>query len=90
MSKSSHVENVIEPPIDLEESDSRKKLAMMLIKLFEHWELDQRSQLNVLGLSEQSRRDRGIYSAGHRYNDPFLCFIFHKQYHYTIILFFLY
>jgi hypothetical protein len=36
----------------------------MLIKIFEHWELDQRSQLNLLGLSEQSRGVLDKYRKG--------------------------
>jgi hypothetical protein len=66
MSKSSHL---IKPPlleskIDLEDPNSRKKLAVMLMKLFEHWELDQRSQLNLLGMSEQSRSALDKYRKG--------------------------
>lgn len=41
--------------IDLDDDETRKKLASMLIKLFDHWELDQRAQTNLLGLSELSR-----------------------------------
>lgn len=56
-SKHTHLDS----PVDLGTPEARKKLAMMLMKLFEHWELDQRSQLNLLGLSEESR------SALHKY-----------------------
>ncbi len=62
--KSSILNPHIESPIDLEATEARKKLAVMLMKLFEHWELDQRSQLNLLGLSEESRSALNKYRKG--------------------------
>ena len=50
--------------VDLEEPNSRKKLAIMLMKLFEHWELNQRSQTNLLGISELSRSTLDKYRKG--------------------------
>lgn len=62
--KSSMQHAHIDSQVDLEAPEARKKLAMMLMKLFEHWELDQRSQLNLLGLSEESRSALNKYRKG--------------------------
>ena len=43
------------PAPDLNDPASRKRLAQMLLKLFEHWELDTATQLDLLGLSTTSR-----------------------------------
>lgn len=53
-----------EKNVDLESPEARRKLASMLMTLFEHWELDQRSQLNLLGLSEESRSALSKYRKG--------------------------
>lgn len=50
--------------VDLEDPSSRKKLAIMLMKLFEHWELNQRAQTSLLGISEQSRSTLDKYRKG--------------------------
>jgi hypothetical protein len=50
--------------VDLEDPNARKKLAIMLMKLFEHWELNQRSQTNLLGISELSRSTLDKYRKG--------------------------
>lgn len=63
-SKPSILNPNIKAQVDLESPESRKKLAVMLMKLFEHWELDQRSQLNLLGLSEESRSALNKYRKG--------------------------
>lgn len=39
----------------LESAASRTQLAMMIMRLFELWDLDTGAQLNLLGLSETSR-----------------------------------
>jgi hypothetical protein len=54
----------LEPSIDLEDPEVRKKIASLLLKLFEHWELNQRAQLNLLGMSEQSRSTLDKYAKG--------------------------
>ncbi len=41
--------------IDLNSPENRKKAAKLITKLFELWELDNATQLNLLGLSESSR-----------------------------------
>ncbi len=40
---------------DLETPESRRALAKLVIRLFEVWDLDTATQLNLLGLSEKSR-----------------------------------
>lgn len=41
--------------IDLSNAGARKTMAKALIKLFDQWELDTNTRLNLLGLSENSR-----------------------------------
>ncbi len=41
--------------LDLETPESRKALAKLVTRLFETWDLDTATQLNLLGLSESSR-----------------------------------
>lgn len=43
-------------PIDFESEQSRLKLTKMIMRLFEHWKLTTADQLEVLGLSANSRR----------------------------------
>lgn len=50
--------------IDFDDPEVRKKLAIMLTTLFEHWELNQRAQTNLLGISEQSRSTLDKYRKG--------------------------
>lgn len=50
--------------IDLDSEQSRKQAAQLVTKLFEHWQLDQASQLNLLGLSENSRSLLNQYRQG--------------------------
>ncbi|MFM8454655.1 MAG: antitoxin Xre/MbcA/ParS toxin-binding domain-containing protein [Gammaproteobacteria bacterium] len=45
----------------LESKENLKKLTKMLIKLFDLWQLDTASQLNLLGLSETSRATLAKY-----------------------------
>jgi hypothetical protein len=50
--------------IDLGSEDSRKALAKMVIKLFQLWELPTADQLDLLGLSPNSRAMLGRYARG--------------------------
>lgn len=50
--------------IDMADPEARKKLAIMLMKLFVHWKLDQSAQLNLLGMSENSRSALDKYRKG--------------------------
>jgi hypothetical protein len=50
--------------INLEDLENRKKLVKMIMRLFEHWELDTASQLNLLGLSPTSRALLSKYRSG--------------------------
>jgi hypothetical protein len=40
----------------LNDENHRAQLAKMIIRLFDHWNLDTATQLNLLGLSETSRK----------------------------------
>ena len=53
-----------EPRINLEGTDERKKLAKMVTRLFEHWELSTADQLELLGLSRTSRSQLSKYRKG--------------------------
>ena len=48
----------------LEDNETRKKLASMLMKLFDHWKLNQKAQTNLLGISELSRSTLDKYRKG--------------------------
>lgn len=50
--------------LDLNSVDNRKKAAKLITKLFELWNLDNATQLNLLGLSETSRALLGKYRSG--------------------------
>ena len=50
--------------IDINSEDSRKALARMVIKLFQRWELSTADQLDLLGLSPNSRAMLGKYARG--------------------------
>ena len=50
--------------IDLEALESRQALARMLIRLFQHWKISTADQLNLLGLSENSRAMLSRYARG--------------------------
>lgn len=50
--------------IDLETSASRQALASLVTRLFDCWELDTASQLNLLGLSESSHTQLFQYRRG--------------------------
>ena len=50
--------------IDLQSPDSRKHLAVMVMRLFNLWRLSTQDQLNLLGLSPSSRAMLSKYSKG--------------------------
>jgi hypothetical protein len=60
--------HVLEPSLInfkyVEELASRKKLAKMLIKLFDHWDIDTETRLKLLGLSINSRALLSKYAVG--------------------------
>ena len=53
-----------DPPIDIESSDARKKLALMVTRLFELWKISTADQLELLGLSRTSRAQISKYRNG--------------------------
>jgi len=53
-----------ETRINLENSDARSKLALMVTRLFEHWNLPTADQLELLGLSRTSRAQISKYRNG--------------------------
>lgn len=48
----------------LEDGQSRTQLAVMIMKLFELWDLDTATALNLLGLSESSRSSLSKFKKG--------------------------
>lgn len=57
------------PKVDLHSRDSRGRLARMLMKLFEHWDLSSADQAALLGLSGQSRSTVARYRRGEPFAD---------------------
>ena len=53
-----------DPPVDIESSDARKKLARMVTRLFELWRISTADQLELLGLSRTSRAQLSKYRNG--------------------------
>ena len=53
-----------ETRINIENSDARRKLARMVIRLFELWNLPTADQLELLGLSRTSRAQLSKYRKG--------------------------
>jgi len=53
-----------ESPIDIESSEARKKLALMVTRLFELWNVTTADQLELLGLSRTSRAQISKYRNG--------------------------
>jgi hypothetical protein len=53
-----------ETPIDIESSEARKKLALMVTRLFELWKITTADQLELLGLSRTSRAQISKYRSG--------------------------
>ena len=52
--------------IDLSSTDARKSLAKALIRLFDQWDIDNATRLNLLGLSENSRALLAQYRRGEK------------------------
>ena len=53
-----------EAPINIESSEARKKLALMVTRLFELWNVTTADQLELLGLSRTSRAQISKYRSG--------------------------
>ena len=53
-----------ETPINIEISEARKKLALMVTRLFELWKITTADQLELLGLSRTSRAQISKYRKG--------------------------
>ena len=53
-----------ETRINIENRDARRKLARMVTRLFEHWNLPAADQLELLGLSRTSRAQISRYRNG--------------------------
>ena len=53
-----------ETRVNIENSDARRKLARMVTRLFELWELPSADQLELLGLSRTSRAQISRYRKG--------------------------
>jgi len=53
-----------ETRVNIENSDARRKLARMVTRLFELWELPSADQLELLGLSRTSRAQLSKYRKG--------------------------
>lgn len=51
--------------IDLHSEENRKKLAKLMMNLFDKWELSQKEQLELLGLKQTSRSLLSLYKKGH-------------------------
>ena len=51
-------------PIDIESSDARKKLALMVTRLLDRWKISTADQLELLGLSRTSRAQISKYRNG--------------------------
>ncbi len=52
------------PPPDLKSRDARERLARMVVKLFEHWQLTATEQAAVLGLAAGHRSTLARYRKG--------------------------
>ena len=53
-----------ETRIDIESSEARKKLALMVTRLFDLWNISTAAQLELLGLSRTSRAQISKYRSG--------------------------
>jgi hypothetical protein len=53
-----------EAPINIESSEARKNLALMVTRLFELWNVTTADQLELLGLSRTSRAQISKYRSG--------------------------
>lgn len=52
------------PPVDLADTDSRRKLSKLITRLFDLWGISSQDQLNLLGLSATSRAMLSRYRKG--------------------------
>ncbi|MEX0732776.1 MAG: antitoxin Xre/MbcA/ParS toxin-binding domain-containing protein [Aquisalimonadaceae bacterium] len=52
------------PPVSYDSPDTRRDLARMIMRLFEHWRLDSRTRLELLGMSPNSRSKLSEFTAG--------------------------
>ena len=50
--------------VDLHDQDSRKRLAKMVVRLFDHWRISAPDQASLLGLSPDSRATVARYRRG--------------------------
>lgn len=66
MRSSKSFEPSSEPSVNLDSEESRVKIAKMILVLFEHWQLTQVEQLNLLGMSDQSRSSLDKYKKGEK------------------------
>lgn len=55
---------VTEPTIDLHDAESRRRLAQMVARLFDHWNLSAKDQAALLGLSTTGRTTMTRYRNG--------------------------
>lgn len=51
-------------PEVFEGTEARQRLAKMLMRLFDHWQLDNRAKLDLLGMSANSRARLTRFAAG--------------------------
>lgn len=52
------------PPVAYESPDTRRDLARVIMRLFDHWQLDSRTKLELLGLSPNSRSKLADFASG--------------------------
>ena len=58
------IQHPLEDFPDLHSSDSRKRLARMIMRLFAHWQISTAEQARLLGLSPSCRTTLSRYRAG--------------------------
>ena len=51
--------------VPIGEETNRSRISKMLITLFEHWQLNSKEQLSLLGLAKSNRAQLARYSQGH-------------------------
>ena len=56
-------------PVDLHQRSTRGRLAKMVTKLFDHWELPGPDQATLLGLSPESRATIARYRQGDQHGE---------------------
>lgn len=60
---------VAKPAADLHSRDTRQRLAKMIVKLFDHWQLSASEQAALLGLSPDNRSTLARYRRGEPLGD---------------------